>query len=171
MSLNTSLNFKIKFQKFRKLLHPQGDVNHRLKTTALDERFVYCGATAQLGPRQVCRSHSVIGHTTLEWTFETPWFVSRQGLEILFFFKVSGTANSPLDELRWRQTPIRKFPETSITILYLQKRGNPVFGRCNLNNGSIILYVETAGTLRMEEASAYGTWVFTNRQGVIFQEI
>jgi hypothetical protein len=35
-----------------------------------------------------------------------------------------------------------------------------------LNNDSIIAYVETAGTLRMEEEGAFGTWVFTNRQGV-----
>jgi len=70
-----------------------------------------------------------------------------------------------------RQIPTRKFPETSLTILSLQKRGNPVSVRCNLNNDSIILYVETAGTLRKEEESGFGTWIFTNRQGVIFQEI
>jgi hypothetical protein len=54
---------------------------------------------------------------------------------------------------------------------FFKKRGNPVFVKCNSNNDSIIFYVETAGTLRMEEEGAFGTWVFSNRQGVIFQEI
>ena len=38
-------------------------MNHRLKTTEIDKRFVYCSATAQLGPRQVCRSHSDTPHS------------------------------------------------------------------------------------------------------------
>ena len=49
----------------RQVSHYLVDVNHRLKTTEQDKRFVYCGAIAQLGPRMVCGSHSVIRRTTL----------------------------------------------------------------------------------------------------------
>jgi hypothetical protein len=55
-------------KKNRQVSHTLADVNHRLKTTALDNSFVYCGATAQLGSRQVCSSHSVIKHTTFDKT-------------------------------------------------------------------------------------------------------
>ena len=64
--LHSSFNFKMKLEKkIRHVSHPLADVNRRLKTNELEKRFVYCGAMAQLGPRQVCRSHSVIIHTTL----------------------------------------------------------------------------------------------------------